>query len=156
MSGVVGFAVGHAREADLVVGGEQGPQPLATVGVARRSQRRLVLDEAVAVAEDSGRLARLRIALDLAGLPVGDLEIAVDAAEFQGERVDGCVGPGAEEDRVVRGGLVQLLPRGKPPLAEPRDEDLLDADPFARLQRGCPRPHVGQARRRSNPSRAPR
>ena len=79
--------------------------------------RRLVLDEAVAVAEDPGGLAGLRIALDLARLPVGDLEIAVEPAEFQGQRVDGRIGPGAEEDRVVRGGLVQLLPRGEPPLA---------------------------------------
>ena len=142
--GVAGFAVGYAGDADLVIRGEQGPQPLAPVGVVRGPQRRLVLDKAVAVAEDPRGLPGLRIALDLARLPVGDLEIAVDAAELQGQRVDGRVGPGAEEDRVVRRGLVQFLARGKPPLAEPRDEDLLDADPLARPQGGRPRTYVSQ------------
>ena len=40
--------------------------------------------------------------------PVGDLEILVDAAQLQRQRIERGVGAGGEEDRVLRRGLVEL------------------------------------------------
>ena len=94
------------------------------------------------VAEDAGRLAGLRVLLDLAR-PLGP-EVLVDAAELQGQRVERGVGAGREEHGVLGRGPVQLRPGRVALLLEPGDEDLADDDPLPGAQCLGPRPDVVQ------------
>ena len=123
----VGVAVDDRRDPDRVVVAEELDQPPILVLLRRLLVRRLFLDVAGAVAKNAGRLAGLRVFLDLARAL--DLEVLVDAAELERQRVERGVGPGREQDGVLGRGLVELVAGRVALFLEPGDEDLADDDP---------------------------
>ena len=77
----------------------------------------------------------LLVALDAAGLAVGHLELRVDAAHRQRQRVQRRVRPGAKGDRMAGRRLVELGAGRIALLAQARDEDLRQRDPVPGLGR---------------------
>src|SRR5206468_4054146 len=83
-------------------------------------------------AQNSSRFA-LRVFFDSPRRAFGNLEIPVNAAEFQRQAVQRGIGASAEHDRMPGRDTVQLGAGRVTLLAQPGDEDLLQFDPLACL-----------------------
>src|SRR5262249_50343516 len=103
-----GVAVNDAGQAGGVVVLEESEEALGTVDLGGLPTAGLARDVAGAVAKDAGRLARLRVLLGETGPAVHYLEVPVDPAKLQRQRVERGIGAGGVEDRVLRGDGVQL------------------------------------------------
>ena len=136
--------IGHAGETDRVVIGEQILEPARAVFQCDRLGLGLRLHEARRISQDAGRLSGGRVFLDLSSLPVGDLEVPVDATEFQRERVARAVRSRAEDHRVLWSGRIEFPPIRISLIAQSRDEDLRDHNPVAVVQCLRPRGNVFQ------------
>ncbi len=140
--GPVGRTVANACDSDRTVVPQQRQEPLISILLGRLATRFLALDVPGATAKNARRLARLRVLLDVSGAAVGDAKVPVDAAELQGQRIEGGVGPCPKHTRVVRNCFIEFGPRGVSLLAKPCDEHLLEHDPLAVLQLRRPHPEV--------------
>src|SRR5262249_54479551 len=107
-------------------------KPTVLVELGWLALGRFLLDVSRAVAEDPGWLAGVWVFFDLAG-PI-NVELLVDSAKLERERVDRRVGAGREEDRVMGRSAIELIARGVALLLEPRDENLPHNDPAAGAQ----------------------
>ena len=126
-------AVDDAGEADGVVVFEQLDQEPILVVLRGLLRGRLDFDVARATAQNAGGLARLGVLLGEAVAAIGHLEILVDAAELQSQRVERGIGPGREHHGMLGRHGVKLRSRRIPLLAQPRDEHLAHHDPLPRL-----------------------
>src|ERR1051326_1454005 len=103
----------------------------------------MYFDQAAAAADNAGGFA-VGVAFDATGFAVGNLEILVDAAEFQRQRVEGRIGASTEVDGISRRGSIELGARGKTLIAQARDEHLRENYPVAFFRDGGARMNVLQ------------
>ena len=111
---VAGQSIANARQADAVVIAQKEFESLAALLLIGFGARILPLDQTGATAKDTVGFVADRISLDVPWLAVGDLKVLVDTAEFQGEGIQGSIGSGPKEDRMLGSHLIQLDSGWKP------------------------------------------
>src|SRR4029434_9923139 len=123
-------AISDSRQAHAIVVGEQFAQTSAPVVVRWFTKLLFGGNEARAVAQDTGWFARC-ILLDEACTAVLDDKVPIDPAALEGEGIQRSVRARAEEHGMARRDAVEFRARGIATLAQTRDENLLQNDPFA-------------------------